>query len=274
MDSSSSDIENIDNYIKEYKKLFNKKKYDKLLEIIDKILQITKNNRFKFYLLKHKARCYSRKRDSLNAIKYFNQSLFFCSDIEEYKVIEESIAIEHYFNQEYDKAKELFMKLITNGTRNIMIYGLILATYKKKNEFNRAIDFIDIYVNINDKFFNDQNFLVEYSIILKEVGRYDEALKYLLVSKELKYNCYLYEEIGDCYFGLKEYNKAIEYYHKLTKRDRNYANVYLKLSKSYEFVNNLKKKNYYLDIYNKLILSYQNIEYDEETKRKENQQYE
>lgn len=266
MVSSSADIENIDNYIKKYKNLFNKKKYDELLEIIDRILQITKNSRFRFYLLKDKARCYSRKRDALNAIKYFNQSLFFCSDIEEYKVIEESIAIEYYFSQEYDKAEELFMKLITSGTKNIIIYGLILATYKKKKEFSRAIEFIDIYVNINDKFFSDQNFLVEYSIILKEVGRYNEALKYLLVSKELKYNCSLYEEIGDCYFGLKEYRNAIKYYLEFLKREKKHVNIYLKLSKSYEFINNINKRMYYLNIYNKLNLSNKNFEYIEESK--------
>ena len=105
----------------------------------------------------------------------------------------------------------------------------------------------------------DANLFYNYGKILKELGKYDEAIKNFLNSIKLKPNfSEAYNNIANIYVALESNSEAEHYYKKALQTNENNLEAYFNLANLYKDNKNFDEaKNLYLIIINKNPSNYQ-----------------
>jgi len=242
----NKDIILIDKYLKNYKKLYNKKKYDELLYMINGLIYKYDNDEFNGMLLKHKGYIYSIFKDYENAINLFLESLHLSNNID----VKDYLASAYYFNKNYDIAKKIFIELIEIGRADVLIFIYLLDILIKENNFKKAFEIIKHNKQRVRKYFNDPDFLMQYAILLKKINRLTKSIIYFKKSlNKGNNNIYINYEIGECYCIKKDYKKALKYFKLLLKKDPLEKKNYYNLGELYKELGYLKKSKYYLEKY-------------------------
>ena len=92
------------------------------------------------------------------------------SDFEE----ELSKAKEFYSNMEFHSALDIYKKLYNENPNNITVINNLVSTYIKIFDYNQAIKYANIYLDINP---NNINVLFSKTVALINLKRFDEALE-------------------------------------------------------------------------------------------------
>lgn len=143
----------------------------------------------------------------------------------------------------YKVAEPILNQMVLQGTRNPEIYQMLATMAYDKGQFNKAIRTFKRALEI-DPSYTDAS--VGLSIILNDLGRYDEGQKVfeearsLLDRKKGKIDSYVeeklaskHEELADMYFQYKMYAEALEQLFKAQKLTARKAELTLRISECF-----------------------------------------
>jgi len=237
--------------------LMRRKKYEKAIDILDKLLLIEPGNADLYLLL---AEAYSDKGNMEKAVECYLQALPFM-DREEHDYVFMDIAGEYLSHSEYEKALEYLQKALKVNPHNDLIYldilfacqvleevekaleiyrkqvdrdpynhlawfymGVALADADRNTEAIEAFDFaMVIDPNFSEAFYQKAE-------ILMSLGKYEEAILVLKdlndESKMTAASCYM---LGECYENLAEWHDALHYYRLSTRLDPNFSDAWLSI---------------------------------------------
>ncbi|WP_042707108.1 tetratricopeptide repeat protein [Methanobrevibacter wolinii] len=82
-------------------------------------------------------------------------------------------AFKYFSDCNFSKALNIYLRLYNKDSNNLTIINNIVSTYIKLGDYNQAIKFADIYIDLNDK---NVNVLFSKVIGLINLKRYEEAL--------------------------------------------------------------------------------------------------
>lgn len=82
-------------------------------------------------------------------------------------------AFKYFSDCNFSKALNIYLRLYNKDPNNLTIINNIVSTYIKLGDYNQAIKFADIYIDLNDK---NVNVLFSKVIGLINLKRYEEAL--------------------------------------------------------------------------------------------------
>lgn len=135
-----------------------------------------------------------------------------------------SSAKEFFRSGRYAAAEPLLNQLILNGAKDREIFHMLGTIYYDQGKFNKAIRAFKRALEI-DPSFTDAS--VGLSIILNDLGRYDEGKKIFEEAKSLlakggaKEDPYVneklalkHDELGELYFRYQRFMEALEQYYK------------------------------------------------------------
>ena len=168
---------------------------------------------------------------------------------------EREFLINLFKKKKYEKVLDLgkkYFKLNSNDFDVVQLIGLS-AIYLKK--FETAEFYFRNLILIKE----DANLFYNYGKILKELGKYDEAIKNFLNSIKLKPNfSEAYNNIANIYVALESNSEAEHYYKKALQTNENNLEAYFNLANLYKDNKNFDEaKNLYLIIINKNPSNYQ-----------------
>lgn len=154
-----------------------------------------------------------------------------------------SEAKENFINGNYNVAEPLLQQILLQNARNPEIYQMLATIYYDKGQFNKAIKTFKRALEI-DPSYTDAS--VGLSIILNDLGRYDEGKKVfedaktLLDRKSGKADPFVeeklaskHEELGDLYYQYKRYSEALEQLFKAQKLSTRNAEITLRIVECY-----------------------------------------
>lgn len=131
-----------------------------------------------------------------------------------------SEAREFFIEGDYKSAEPILQQLLLQNARNPEIYQMIATIYYDQGKFNQAIKTFKKALEI-DPHYTDAS--VGLSIILNDLGRYDEGKKVFLEAQALldqkkgrpdpfieEKFASKHEELADLYFQYKRYEEAIQ----------------------------------------------------------------
>ncbi|HND85436.1 MAG TPA: tetratricopeptide repeat protein [Pseudobdellovibrionaceae bacterium] len=157
----------------------------------------------------------------------------------------------HFINGNYKMSEPILQQLLLQNTRNPEIYQMLATIYYDKGQFNKAIKTFKRALEI-DPTYTDAS--VGLSIILNDLGRYDEGkevfhkAKELLDSKNTGNDPFIneklaakHEELGDLYFQYKRYSEALEQLLKAQRLSGRRAEITLRIAEVYVQMNQTEK---------------------------------
>lgn len=147
----------------------------------------------------------------------------------------------HYFIEgNYRMAEPILNQMLLQNTRNPEVYQMIATIYYDKGQFNKAIKTFKRALEI-DPTYTDAS--VGLSIILNDLGRYDEGQKIFidaqdkLEKKTGKTDPFVdeklaskHEELADLYYQYKRYNEALEQLLKAQRLSSRKAEITMRIS--------------------------------------------
>jgi tetratricopeptide (TPR) repeat protein len=129
---------------------------------------------------------------------------------------------EHFREGNYRVAESLLQQLLLSDGKNPEVFNMLATIYYDQGKFNKAIRTFRRALEI-DSTFTDAS--VGLSIILNDLGRYEEGKKVFieaqeaLARKSTNVDSYAQEklamkhdELGELYFQYKRYNESLEQY--------------------------------------------------------------
>jgi len=133
-------------------------------------------------------------------------------------------AREHFREGQYSIAEPLLQQLLISDGKNPEVFHMLATIYYDQSKFNKAIRTFRRALEI-DPSFTDAS--VGLSIILNDLGRYDEGKKVFLeaqaalAKKSNKKDAYAdeklaskHDELGEMYFQYKRFGEALEQYER------------------------------------------------------------
>ena len=210
------------------------------------------------------------KADSLFKQKDFPQAAnFYQKALEKYRLAEkkENAVVDehireilldkywkaHYFAKNYDKAIEILKSnLSLKGVKPktiTKIEKIIVTIYKKKKDYNSAIQFLLERENIKPASWKEK----KLGLLYYKLKDYQNALKWYKKVKERKVTTDIVKKIANCYLKLKDYKSAVETYELYLKsldKSQSGSNTKLKttyrnMATLYYNINNINKAIYY-----------------------------
>ncbi|MEZ4887819.1 MAG: tetratricopeptide repeat protein [Chitinophagales bacterium] len=151
--------------------------------------------------------------------------------------------------QYFQQVLDIYQSLVPESEQEALGLTNMSMIYSKTNEFEKALEYSHKALVIRQKLgvkTNEIFTLNNLAILYIDMGRYEEALKYVIesekfaIEKELNSSLVMiYQIFTQCYEGLKEFEKAVIYYKKLLEvKDQQYnedkANSIAKLQVTYE----------------------------------------
>lgn len=163
-----------------------------------------------------------------------------------------------FINGNYKIAEPILQQMILQSTRNPEVFQMLATIMYDKGQFNKAIKIFKRALEI-DPTYTDAS--VGLSIILNDLGRYDEGkkifhdAKQILDKKKSSNDPYIeeklatkHEELADLYFQYQKYNEALDQFLKslsLTTRKAELtlriADCFVKLDETEKAIRELKK---------------------------------
>lgn len=161
-------------------------------------------------------------------------------------LLKEDILIEarnHFIDGNYLMAEPLLQQLILQGTRNPEVYQMLATIFYDKGQFSKAIKTFRRALEI-DPTYTDAS--VGLSIILNDLGKYDEGKKVFVEAQEVlekksnKSDPFVderlaskHEELGDLYFQYKRHPEALEQLLKALKLSTRKPEITMRLAEVY-----------------------------------------
>ncbi len=149
----------------------------------------------------------------------------------------------HFINGNYKMAEGLLNQLLLSPQRNPEIYQMLATIYYDQGQFSRAIKTFKRALEI-DPTYTDAS--VGLSIILNDLGKYDEGKRVFLDAQKLldlksgRNDPYIdekiaskHEEIADLYFQYKKYSEALEQLLKAQKLSSRRSGIGLRIAECY-----------------------------------------
>ena len=149
-------------------------------------------------------------------------------------------AREHFRDGNYRIAESLLQQLMMADAKNPEVFHMLATIYYDQGKFNKAIKTFRRALDI-DPTFTDAS--VGLSIILNDIGRYDEGKKVFLdaqaalAKKSSQPDPYMQEklaskhdELGEMYFQFKRYSDALEQYQKALDLSTRKAELKMKIA--------------------------------------------
>lgn len=148
-----------------------------------------------------------------------------------------------FINGNYKMAESLLQQMILQGTRNPEVYQMLATICYDKGQFSKAIKTFKRALEI-DPNYTDAS--VGLSIILNDLGKYDEGKKIfqeaqeLLDKKNSKADPFIeeklankHEELANLYFQYKRYKEALEQLLKALSLSSRKAEITMRLAEVY-----------------------------------------
>lgn len=154
-----------------------------------------------------------------------------------------SEARENFINGNYKIAEPILNQMVLQSTKNPEVFQMLATIYYDKGQFNKAIKTFKRALEI-DPTYTDAS--VGLSIILNDLGRYDEGEKIFKDAKQLldrqseKMDTYIeekiaakHEELADLYFQYKKYSEALDQLLKAHKLSTRKSELSLRIAECY-----------------------------------------
>lgn len=177
------------------------------------------------------------------------------------------------------EAQEIYLKLIKLDKKNNIIFFLLGTTYLQQENFENAIKYLNISIDLNPNFPNSYNNLgiayamtenyleakINYDkaiklnkkyvdaylnrgISLNKLNKYDEAINDLkIVLKENPLNAKAYNGLGNVFKSNNQFNKALENYEKAVSIQPNYLEAISNISSIYVTQKKYEQSIFYLN---------------------------
>ncbi len=152
-------------------------------------------------------------------------------------------AKEQFIAGNYKVAEPLIAQLLQKPQKNPEVFQMLGTIYYDQGKFNKAIRTFQRALEI-DPSYTDAS--VGLSIILNDIGRYDEGKKVFQDAKKLidlragRADPYIdekiagkHEELADLYFQYKKYNEALEQLLKAQKLSSRKPEITMRISEIY-----------------------------------------
>ncbi len=152
-------------------------------------------------------------------------------------------AKEHFIEGDYTTAEPLLHQALLQNNKDPEIYQMLATLFYDKGQFNKAIRAFRRALEI-DPGYTDAS--VGLSIILNDLGRYDEAKQVfqeaqdLLDQKSKQSDPFLegriaqkHQELGDLYVQIERHEEALEQFSKAKKYSNSPGQIVLKIADCY-----------------------------------------
>ena len=153
-----------------------------------------------------------------------------------------------YNNNDLGNAKKVCQSILTENNKNLDAINLIADINIKEEEFDEAIKYIDMAINIDSDNFKHY---FKKSLVLQRLKSSSEALesidKAIVLNKK---NPEVFNLKAIIHEYLNEDKKALENWNKAIELKENYAEAYFNIANYYNFNDNYEKS---LDNYNKAL---------------------
>jgi len=149
----------------------------------------------------------------------------------------------HFIQGNYKMAEAILNQLVLNQSKNPEVFQMLATIFYDRGQFNKAIRTFKRALEI-DPTYTDAS--VGLSIILNDIGRYDEGRKVfeeaqrLLDQRKSQSDPYIdeklaskHEELADLYFQYKRYQEALEQLLKAQKLSSRKAEITLRIADCY-----------------------------------------
>lgn len=146
---------------------------------------------------------------------------------------------EHFREGNYRIAESLLQQLLLQDSKNPEIFHMLATIYYDQGKFNKAIKTFRRALEI-DPAYTDAS--VGLSIILNDLGKYDEGKKVFVEAQEVlarrnhENDPYVQErlatkhdELGELYFQYKRYDEALEQYERALALSSRRAELQMKI---------------------------------------------
>ncbi len=150
---------------------------------------------------------------------------------------------EHFREGNYRVAESLLQQLLLSDGKNPEVFHMLATIYYDQGKFNKAIRTFRRALEI-DPMFTDAS--VGLSIILNDLGRYEEGKKVFieaqeaLARKSTSVDTYAQEklalkhdELGELYFQYKRFDEALEQYHRALELSTRKPELKMKIVECY-----------------------------------------
>ena len=142
------------------------------------------------------------------------------------------LAMHHIQRREYGKAKEIFFKLIEDGSKNYLIFGDLAIIYGIEGNLERMYKFLLEAIKIEPNYPDAHNNLGFY---YTKKGDYESAIK--SYKNALKLNPYLsdsYYNLGVIFADIGNFKESIKFYKKVIEINPKYFYAYYNLALVYK----------------------------------------
>ena len=220
-------------------------KHAQALEILDYLEKVDPQNEDIFVL---KANIFSKQDKHLEAINTLEFTLEFAVEPSE---IYNLIGIEYLFMEDFEKAKETYIRCLDQNNHDFTALYNIIYCFDFLDQQEAGIEFLNDFLDKNpycevawhqigklyfdigeDKralqsfdfaIYSDEYFVgayLEKAKVLERLKRYEEAIENYKTSNQLDDpTAYAYLRIGKCYMKLKNQKEAVKFYKKAVHED-------------------------------------------------------
>ena len=150
-----------------------------------------------------------------------------------------NLAKQIHLSGKIEKSQKLYLKLIRNHKDNDRLFFLLGTSYLQLKKYNKAIDYLNIAINLNSKFADSYN---NRGIALAENEKYSEAVHDYDRAINLKINYFdAYLNKGISLNKLKEFEKAKKIIELAIKLEPSSAKAYNSLGNIFQNLEQLKE---------------------------------
>ena len=177
-----------------------------------------------------------------------------------------------YNNNDLGNAKKVCENILSENNKNLDAINLIADINIKQEEFDEALKYIDIAINIDSDNFKHY---FKKSLVLQRLKKSPDALKSIDRAIFLnKKNAEIFNLKAIIHENLNEDKKALENWNKAIELKKNYAEAYFNIANYYNFNDNYEKslnnynkalqinKKYFLALINRADLFLKNQKYE------------
>jgi len=218
------------------------KKYKKAFEAVTCALH---HHHYSADLLGLKAQVLLDLRKAKAALRVIEQAINLSPSIENYLI--QALALRDL--HEYTQATPILLNILTDNTSNATersdAYFYLAHIYDAQNDLQQAYDCIVRCLEHNN---NHTQALLSLNYFTSLSARYDESINlYKKIIDEYPYTYEAWQGLGDAYFGLGLYEKAIDAYEFVVAIDDTYVQGYISQAEAYfELANFAKSAALYL----------------------------
>ncbi|MCH4551161.1 MULTISPECIES: tetratricopeptide repeat protein [Aestuariibaculum] len=223
-----------------------------------------------------KANIFSKKDDHQQAIDVLKRALELTDDVVDLYSL---IGMEYLFLDEFEKAKECFMKCLEEDLEDYSALYNVIYCFEFLNQSEEAIEYLNIFLDKNPycevawhqlgkQYYNLKNYkkalaaydfaiisddtfvgaYLERGKVLEKLKRFNEAIENYTITLELDDpTSFALLRIGSCHEKLKNDELAVQYYYKTVHEDPLLDKGWIAITRFYNKKRNYDKALYYIN---------------------------